>query len=227
MSGLPAAVLFDMDGTLIDSEGLWLEAEISTMARLGGVWTETDQAHCLGGPLERVTAYMLERSGSDLEAAAVGELLLESMERLLRETPLAWRPGARDLLGECRSLGLPTALVSASWNRLIDAVGEKIESDLGAPGFDLVVAGDDVGRSKPHPDPYLRAASGLGHAPGDCLALEDSPTGVSSAVSAGCRVVAIPHIADIDADGAVVIASLADWSVADLWQATFSPRAPA
>jgi HAD superfamily hydrolase (TIGR01509 family) len=216
---LPAAVLFDMDGTLIDSEGLWLDAEISVMGTLGSTWTEADQAHCLGGPLERVADYMIERSGAAASATDVGLMLLDAMEQLLRATPLAWRPGARSLLVECRSSHVPTALVSASWNRLIDAVSEKIADDIGMAPFDTVIAGDDVENSKPHPEPYLAAAAALGVAPHDCLALEDSPTGVRSAVNAGCRVVAIPHIATIDEPAVAIVRSLDGRGLQDLWEA--------
>jgi HAD superfamily hydrolase (TIGR01509 family) len=217
MSALPAAVLFDMDGTLIDSEGLWLSAEISVMGRLGGTWTDEDQAHCLGGPLERVTAYMVDRSGSGARPEDVGTMLVDSMEQRLRDSPLAWRPGARDLLGECLALGVPTALVSASWARLIRAVASRIDGAVGGRAFTAVVAGDDVANSKPHPDPYLRAARLLAVAPADCLVLEDSPTGVASAVAAGCRVVAVPHIAVIDTPGVSVIDTLAGHGLAAIW----------
>jgi HAD superfamily hydrolase (TIGR01509 family) len=211
-----------MDGTLIDSEGLWLEAERTVMASLGGTWTEEDQARCLGGPLETVADFMLMRANSDANPVDVLTMLNDHMERQLRETPLAWRPGARDLVIGCRELGVPTALVSASWNRLIDAVSGKIESDIGRKAFDVVVAGDDVSDSKPHPEPYLKAARGLSTPPAMCLALEDSPTGVRSAVSAGCRVVAIPHIADIDAAGALLIDTLEGWTLHALWSAAAS-----
>lgn len=222
IAALPAAVLFDMDGTLIDSEGLWLDAEIAVMAGLGASWSAADQAHCLGGPLERVADYMVELSGTSTPAEAVGELLLDAMEQRLRESDLAWRPGARSLLLECGVHGIPTALVSASWTRLIAAVQQKIDDDLGRPAFDLVVAGDDVANSKPHPGPYLTAAAGLGHEPADCLALEDSPTGVRSALAAGCVVVAIPHIAVIDEASALVVTSLEAWDLARLWTAASS-----
>ena len=214
---LPDAVLFDMDGTLIDSEGLWLQAEIDVMAGLGGHWTDLDQAHCLGGPLERVAVYMVGKAGSDADPVDVGAMLLDAMEQKLRESPLVWQPGARALVIACRQAGVPTALVSASWTRLIDAVSEKIERDIGRRAFDVVVAGDDVTESKPHPEPYLTAAGALATPPGRCLALEDSPTGVRSAVTAGCRVVAIPHIAAIDGTGALVIDSLAGWTLEALW----------
>jgi HAD superfamily hydrolase (TIGR01509 family) len=215
----PSAVLFDMDGTLIDSEGLWLASEIALMTRLGASWSEADQHHCLGGPLERVADYMVARSGSPLASAVIGDMLLDEVEARFRAAPLVWRPGARDRLTEARETGIPTALVSASWTRLIEAVRDRIDAEIGGPAFDVVVAGDDVDNSKPHPDPYLTAAARLGVSPTDCLALEDSPTGVTSAVAAGCRTVAIPHIADIDVVGVLVIDSLADWSLDDLWQA--------
>jgi HAD superfamily hydrolase (TIGR01509 family) len=218
-TALPAAVLFDMDGTLIDSEGLWLDAEIAVMESLGAIWSESDQAHCLGGPLERVADYMLERSGSPVTSEAVGLMLLDEMERRLRDSPLAWRPGARALLVECRDAGVPTALVSASWNRLIDAVSDKIRTDIGMTPFDVVVAGDDVANSKPHPEPYLAASAALGVPPIDCLALEDSPTGVRSAVAAGCRVVAVPHIAAVDEPDALIVETLSGRHLHELWNA--------
>jgi HAD superfamily hydrolase (TIGR01509 family) len=215
----PAAILFDMDGTLIDSEGLWLQAEISVMSELGATWTDEDQAFCLGGPLERVVDYMLLRSDSPEPPSFVMDRLLDTMEGHFRANALSWRPGARSLLREARERGVPTALVSASWNRLIDAVSSKIDDDLGMRAFDVVVAGDDVTHSKPHPEPYETAAELLGVDPGECLALEDSPTGVESATAAGCRVIAIPHIADVDARRAFVVESLVGWSVDDLWAA--------
>lgn len=215
----PGAILFDMDGTLIDSEGLWLEAEISVMHSLGSDWTDQDQSFCLGGPLERVVDYMIAKADSRESSDDVGGRLLDEMEHKLRHSALSWRPGARALLFEARERGIPTALVSASWNRLIDAVSEKIDEDLGRAAFDVVIAGDDVGMSKPHPEPYLTAAAALGVDTASCMALEDSPTGVASAVSAGCRVVAIPHIAEIAADGALVVRSLDDWTLDTLWAA--------
>lgn len=218
----PAAVLFDMDGTLVDSEGLWLQAEEAVMRGLGATWSSADQAHCLGGPLERVAEYMIDRSGATASVDEVGTMLLDEMEHRLRTSPLLWRPGARELLLECRNAGLPTALVSASWKRLIDAVAEHIHEDLRVAAFDVVVAGDDVEQSKPHPDPYLMAARLLGVHPDDCLAIEDSPTGVRSAAAAGCRVVAVPHIAEVREPGVHVIDSLDGRSLEDLWSATSS-----
>ena len=216
---LPAAVLFDMDGTLLDSEGLWLIAEQRTMAELGADWTEADQAACLGGPLERVVAYMIARARMERpDGTAVAGRLLHHIESLFRSEPVQWRPGALELLGETRELGLPTALVTASWRRLIDAVHTSIIREFGADPFDVIIGGDEVEQSKPHPAPYLLAANRLEVDAWDCLAIEDSPTGVASAAASGAGVVAVPHLAAApDLPGVVVRHTLAGADVAGLW----------
>lgn len=217
-NGLPAAVLFDMDGTLLDTERMWLQAEILVMSELGGEWTQADQAHLLGGPLERAFAYMQERSGTDLSAQAVGEMLLGHMDTILRREEVAWRLGARELLVEAHALGLPTALVTASWRSIVDAVHDRIAEDIGREPFGAVIAGDELPDTKPHPAPYLRAAELLGADIGDCLALEDSPTGVMSASTAGAFVIAIPHIAPIAMGPRIrTVHTLEGQSIASLW----------
>jgi len=216
-ASMPHAVLWDMDGTLVDTEGLWLASEHQVMSALGASWTDEDQVICLGGPLARVTAHMRERSATHLDDDAVGRMLLDAMESRLRNEPLEWRPGARGLLLQCAALDLPAALVSASWTRLITAVVEGIQVDLGFPPFTTIVAGDDVQNSKPHPEPYLEAARRLGVDPSDCLALEDSPTGITSARDAGCSVIAIPQLATVGHLGTAVVETLAGSTIAHLW----------
>lgn len=226
----PLAVLFDLDGTLIDSEGLWWRAECHVVEGLGGSWTTEDQALCLGGPLERVTAYMARITGAEMAPEVIGTTLLDEMERLLRSEPLEWRPGARELLLECRRLDVPTGLVSASHRRLLDAVDEAIDREVagqaggpdGGAAFDVTVAGDEVSNGKPHPEPYVAAARLLGLDITDCVVLEDSPTGVESGQASGAFVVAIPHIVDIPpAPRRRVIPTLEGVRVADLsaWRA--------
>ena len=221
---IPAAVLFDMDGTLVESEHLWLAAEIEVMAELGATWTSADQEHCLGGPLERVTDYMVERSGAPLSSLEVRQRLLTAIERRMRCEPLAWRPGALALLRECRNLGVPTALVTASWAVLVQALADRMHDAVGGAPFDVVVAGDDIANSKPHPEPYETAAGLLQVTPAHALAIEDSPTGVRSAVAAGCVVVAVPHITTIDASiGAhFVTNTLREMNLSDLWTRALS-----
>lgn len=214
------AVLFDLDGTLIDSEGLWWRAECLVVDGLGGTWTPQDQAMCLGGPLERVSAYMALRSGSARTPDDIGRELLDRMEGLLRSEPLEWRPGARELLAQCRAEGIPTGLVSASHRRLLDAVDDAIARDVHARGdhaFDVTVAGDEVANGKPHPEPYVAAARMLGVPIERCIVLEDSPTGVESGQMSGAFVVAIPHIVAIEsAERRRVIDTLAGVTTADL-----------
>lgn len=215
----PEAVLFDLDGTLIDSEDLWWEAECLTVAAWGGTWTRADQAHCLGGPLERVTEYMADRTGSPLTPQEIGESLLSAMEALLRAGDLRWRPGALDLLVACRADGIPTGLVSASHRRLLDAVADAVAHHPGvpSPAFDVTVAGDEVTAGKPHPEPYQEAARRLGVDVSRCIVIEDSPTGVASGQASGAFVVAVPHIVPIDdADRRVVVGSLEAVTLADL-----------
>lgn len=219
MTGGPTAVLFDMDGTLLDSEGLWLTAEIEVMARLGSEWGLEDQAHCLGGPIERVAQYMVDRSGTDVRPSHVGRLLVETVEGHMRREPLSWRPGAREFLRNTIEADIPRALVTASWAILVDALSDRMRDEIGVEPFTAVVAGDQITQGKPHPEPYLTAARLIGTDPTTCLAIEDSPTGVRSASAAGCVVVAIPHIAAIppDIDGVHVIASLEGTDPHALW----------
>lgn len=218
-SDVPAAVLFDMDGTLIDSEHLWLRAEQAVMSSLGGSWSEQDQAHCLGGPLERVAEYMIEMSSADRSADQIGMDLMDEVEFLMRREPIIWRPGARELLTEAVDLGIPTALVTASWRRLVMALHDRIAADVGGEPFTTIVSGDEVARGKPHPDPYESAARLLRQRPVECLAVEDSPTGVAAAVAAGCQVVAVPHIATIEAQDTVwIVDTLEGATLASLWR---------
>ena len=162
---------------------------------------------------------MADRTGSPLGPDAIAELLLATMEQLLRAGDLEWRPGALDLLVECRSAGVATALVSASYRRLLDAVADAVEHQPGVPhpAFDITVAGDEVNEGKPHPEPYEEAARRLHVSIEDCVVIEDSPTGVASGQASGAFVVAVPHIVDIpDAPRRRVVRSLADVRLADL-----------
>ena len=203
----PAAILFDMDGTLVDTEHVWLEGEILTMSTLGGTWSEADQAVCLGGPLERVAEYMVAKSGTQTPSDVVGSRLIAPMESLFRREDPSWQPGARELLRAAHSAGIPTALVSASWRTLMDAVTEAVVRECGFNPFTITVAGDEVSHSKPHPRPYWQAAAELGVDIEKCVVIEDSPTGVASGQASGAFVIAVPHIAPVPADPRTVVVS--------------------
>ena len=222
---LPAAVLFDMDGTLLDTEVFWYRAQEDLAQELGFTWTALDQEHCLGGPLERVVDHLIARSSSTRAGDEVGEDLLGRVGSLMRDNPVRWRPGARDLLAQALDLRLPTALVTASDMGLVGTVHDRVAAEFGRSPFDALVTGEVVPHGKPHPAPYLMAADQLGVDPVACLAIEDSPTGARSAWAAGCRVVAVPHISPIPNEVAAhQVDSLVGCSIEGLWAAARGRR---
>ena len=198
------AVFLDMDGTLVDTEGFWWDAEVEVFADLGHRLDEAWRDVVVGGPMTRSAGYLIEATGADITLAELTVLLNERFEdRIGRDVPLM--PGAARLLAELATHNVPTALVSASHRRIID----RVLASLGPQYFALSVAGDEVPRTKPHPDPYLLAARGLGAEPARCAVIEDTATGVAAAEAAGCRVVAVPSVAPIaPADGRVIVRSL-------------------
>jgi HAD superfamily hydrolase (TIGR01509 family) len=198
------AVLFDMDGLLVDSEPLWLEAETAVMASLGAAWSKADQAQLLGGSLDRTVRYLLAKATRPAPPEQVAEWLMSGVADLVRAKGVSVQPGARELLAEVEAAGLPHALVTGSQRRFADVV-------LASTGmrFDVLVCGDDVSATKPDPEPYLLAAKLLEVDPGRCFALEDSPNGVTSAQAAGCSVFAVPSLIPIEpAPGRTVVRSL-------------------
>jgi HAD superfamily hydrolase (TIGR01509 family) len=187
----PQALLFDMDGLLVDTESTWFAVETEVMARLGAPWGPEHQEALVGGPLENSARYMLDVSGrTDVLAAEIEQELLGGMVHHLRSGPVTWMPGAERLLAEASAAGLPRALVSSSLRVVVDAVLDAI----GREHFAVTVSGDDVERTKPFPDPYLLAARSLGVDPGACVAFEDSETGATSARAAGCITVVVPSL---------------------------------
>ncbi|GAA3447280.1 HAD family hydrolase [Planomonospora venezuelensis] len=199
------AVLFDMDGLLVDSEKIWFQVETEVMERLGGDWSPADQEHLVGGSMPATVAYMLRRSGSGASPQDVEAWMLAGMVRRLSEG-VEMMPGAAGLLAAVRRAGLPTALVTSSARVIADAC---LDGVIGRHHFDRIVTCEDVARTKPDPEPYLTAARLLGVDPARCVALEDSPNGVTAATAAGCRVVAVPSVLPIPhAPGRLVAASL-------------------
>jgi HAD superfamily hydrolase (TIGR01509 family) len=207
-----SAILFDMDGTLIDSEPLWLKAEIEVMAEVGCHWDEQDQINCLGGPAERTERYMQERSQNIKPYGYFINRLHEVMRaRITNELDLI--PNALSLLKECKDAGIKTALVTASSRDLMTIVLKRFP-----PGtFDVVVSGDDVEKSKPDPAPYLLAAKQLSVDILKCLVLEDSLTGVQSGLSSGAKVIGIPHLVQMSEHPNLrVISSLDEITLSDI-----------
>jgi len=198
------AVLLDMDGTLVDTEGFWWEVEVEVFAALGHTLDDSWRHVVVGGPMTRSAGFLIEATGADITLAELSVLLNSGFEdRIGRSLPLM--PGAARLLAELAEYEIPTALVSASHRRIID----RVLSALGPQHFALTVAGDEVARTKPYPDPYLLAAAGLGVDPARCAVVEDTATGVAAAEAAGCLVVAVPSVAPIaPADRRTVVTSL-------------------
>ncbi|MCC5034176.1 MULTISPECIES: HAD family hydrolase [Streptomyces] len=187
------AVLLDMDGTLVETEGFWWDAEVEVFAELGHILHDHHREVVVGGPMSRSAGYLIEVTGADITVPELSVLLNDRFEEMMgRGVPLM--PGAARLLAELAAHRVPTALVSASHRRVIDRVLESV----GAGHFDLTLAGDELERTKPHPDPYLMAAAKLGADPARCAVIEDTPTGVASAEAAGCPVVAVPSVVPIE-----------------------------
>jgi HAD superfamily hydrolase (TIGR01509 family) len=181
-----------MDGTLVDTEGFWWDVEVEVFAGLGHTLDDSWRHVVVGGPMTRSAGFLIEATRADITLAEITTLLNEGFEdRIGRTLPLM--PGAARLLAELFAHEIPTALVSASHRRIID----RVLAALGPQHFALTVAGDEVSRTKPYPDPYLLAAAGLGVDPARCAVVEDTATGVASAEAAGCQVVAVPSVAPI------------------------------
>jgi len=198
---LPKAVLWDMDGTLVDSEPYWLLSETALAEDYGKVWTQENGNDLIGKSLYESSAFLKDLLDiRDLSAQQIVDRLTDSVLSKLQHS-LPWRPGALELLMELKQAGVKTALVTMSMRRMALAVAEAIPFQA----FDVVVAGDDVTLGKPHPEPYQKAAALLGFEPAECIAIEDSVTGLRSAEAAGCLPLGIVNMMPLEQTGTRVI----------------------
>ncbi|HEY9292347.1 MAG TPA: HAD family phosphatase [Microlunatus sp.] len=182
------AVLFDMDGTLFDSERLW-DVSLSDLAiMLGGALSGDTRRRVIGGDLKDTARIIHRDLGVEADEDHSARWLLERTRQLFAEG-VPWRPGARAVVEAVRAQGIPRALVTSSYRALVDTVLAQLEPGL----FDVVVCGDEVSRPKPAPEGYLTAARRLGVEVANCVVLEDSPRGIAAARAAGCLVVAVPE----------------------------------
>jgi len=187
------AVFFDMDGLLVDSEPEWLKSESEITAAYGYQWTSQDQVACLGGPLSRVGQYMHEKCNQAETPDFFTRKIVEvQSEKMRSHTP--FMPGAYELVKDLQKNGVKTGLVSASPRIIVDAVLDNVGAEL----FPFSISSDDVERTKPHPDAYLKAAQLTNSAIENCLVFEDSLTGIGAATSSGAWLVAVPHLVHVD-----------------------------
>lgn len=191
-----------MDGTLVDTEPHWIAAEVPLVESYGGTWTHEQSLQLVGLGLEDA-ARIFQAAGVRLGVHEIIDTLTDSVLEMLRRDGVPFRPGAQELLHDLRKAGVKTALVTMSMRRMATEIVDLIDFDA----FDLVVAGDDVARPKPFPDPYLAAMEALGVEPAETVAIEDSPNGVRSAVAAGSAVLGVPNIVSLEGSGAHTILS--------------------
>ncbi len=191
MTALPAAVLWDMDGTLVDTEPYWIAAEHELVAAHGGTWSHEQALQLVGNSL-LASARILQEAGVRLEPDEIVDYLLDRVvDAVRRHVP--WRPGARELLAAIAEAGVPCALVTMSYRRFAAEVVAHTDGALR-----VVVTGDDVVNGKPHPESYLTAAQKLGVRVEDCVAIEDSPTGITSALASGARTLGVEAVVPIE-----------------------------
>jgi HAD superfamily hydrolase (TIGR01509 family) len=209
---MPAAVLWDMDGTLVDTEPYWIEAEYALVEEHGGSWSREHALNLVGNDLLVSGEYIREHGGVDLEPTEIVDRLLDGVIARVRER-VPWQPGAVELLADLNDAGVPCALVTMSYQRFV----APVLAALPEGSFTTVVTGDVVTVGKPHPEPYLTAAGLLGVTASDCIAIEDSNTGAKSAEAAGCTVLVVPnHVPVLDGERRVFRDSLVGLDAATL-----------
>jgi HAD superfamily hydrolase (TIGR01509 family) len=205
-----SAVLWDMDGTLVDTEPYWMAAETPLIESFGGTWSHEQALGLVGLGLED-SARILQGTGVRMSTDAIIDHLTDDVMRQLNITGVPFRPGARELLANLRDAGIKTGLVTMSMRRMAQTVVDLIDFEA----FDVVIAGDDATRPKPFPDPYLQACEALGVAPHETVAIEDSPNGLRSAVASGAAVIGVPLMVSLTGAGAHTLWDTLDGRTAD------------
>jgi HAD superfamily hydrolase (TIGR01509 family) len=201
-----------MDGTLVDTEPCWIEAEYALAERYGGTWSREHALNLVGNDLIESGRYIREHMRIDLEPSLIVEELLDHVIASVKRS-VPWRPGAVELLAALHEHRIPCALVTMSYRRFVAPVLAALPEGT----FAAVVTGDAVLSGKPHPEPYLKAARALGMDPADCLAIEDSNTGARSAEAAGCTVLVVPnHVPVLPGERRVFVESLDQMDVTGL-----------
>jgi len=214
-----AAVLFDMDGTLVETEQYWGVAMAELAAQLGGEMSAPARERTVGTSMRFAMQVLYDDLGvrrtADEMVADAGWVEDRTCELMAAGTP--WRPGARELVAEACAAPLPTALVTTTPRRIASVVLDQISRDLGGDPFDLTVCGDEVPARKPDPAPYRQAMASLGVEPAGCLVIEDSVAGVTSGLTAGAAVLGVPSLQPLPPmPGLELRSTLAGLRLADL-----------
>ena len=220
------AVLFDMDGTLVETEQFWGIAMAELAARLGGRMSEEARSRTVGTSMPVAMGVLHADLGvprTEAEMAADARWVEERTAQLMAGG-IEWRPGARELVAAVRDAGLVTALVTTTPRRLATIVLGSIRADLGVDPFDVTVCGDEVVARKPDPAPYRQAMAELGVGPGECIVIEDSQAGIASGLAAGVAVLGVPSMQSVEeAPGLTLRTSLAGIRI-PLLQQLLQPR---
>ena len=210
---LPAAILWDYDGTIVDTQPIWMQVEKDIMASHGREWTD-EQALAIVGTSGRVACQALITAigDPDLDVGEMDLLRSKMVAERVAGGALAYRPGAQELLEACRVAGIPCALVSASPRFVVEAGLSRMPD-----WFAVTLSSDDFTGQKPDPEGYLLAAARLGVRPEDCLVVEDSVSGCAAGRASGAAVLAVPCMTPLDPyPGQVIRQSLTEVTVATL-----------
>lgn len=219
---LPAAVVWDLDGTVIDSEEYWIVAETEIVERFGGAWSHEDGLDMIGYGLPDTARFMQGRGVTMTIDEITNAMTSRVLEQMDNQIP--WRPGAPDLIRGLFERGVPLAIATMAFTDMAHRVADAI------PGvaFGAIVAGDQVTNSKPHPEAYLLAAERLGVNPTECVAFEDSPVGVTAASRAGMFTIGVPFLLSLDdAPTSANWNTLAGRTPEDIFEAFSANRSPA
>lgn len=193
------ASLWDMDGTLVDTEPYWIAAEYELVAAHGGQWDAEKSLEMVGKALDDA-AVILQGAGVDLSVREIIDYLSTRVISGIRDN-FPWRPGAKELLAELHGRGVRCVLVTMSEEPL----AREVVNALPHPYFEFLVTGDQVTNGKPHPEPYLTAVERLRVSDPSltvehCVAIEDSVPGVASAMAAKVPTIAVPHVVALAED---------------------------
>ncbi len=191
----PAAILFDHDGTLVDTEPVWAAAKVALTAEFGGTWTEQDTLDCLGLSMQFTLDRLRER-GVNLPDEEINDLLVAKVHETLAQQPVEFLPGIERFLSEVREAQIPAAVVTNATT----SVARRTANAAPEGTFSVIIGNDETTHPKPDPQPYLLAAERLGVDPTQCVAIEDSPSGVRSATAAGMRVIVVPGELEVPAE---------------------------